>query len=82
MESSLVYEAEDDTFIYLELTEGTIKYRVAKHKTSYKHPQYRNNTELSKKVTLNWKIIRARLYSGGQNCDLCMTEKRLILKLK
>ena len=30
-----------------------------------------------------WKILsRARAYSGGHNCDLCITEKHLILKSK
>ena len=97
LESSLVYEAElkteDDTFNYIGFTEGTIKDRITKHKTSFKHPHYRNNTELSKKVwelkegpanfIINWKILsRARAYSGGQNCDLCITEKHLILKSK
>ena len=52
--SSLVYEAElktdDDTFNYKGFTEGTIKDRITKHKTSFEHLKYRNNTELSKKL--------------------------------
>ena len=43
LESSLDYKAElkteDDTFNYMGLTEGTIKDRITKHKTSFKHPQ-------------------------------------------
>ena len=68
---------------------------IAKHKTAFKHPLYRENTELSKTslgteriyadFILNWKTIkRARLYSNanGQNCDLCMIKKTFNFKVK
>ena len=53
LESSIVYEAvlkaKYYSFNYLGMTTGIIKDRTAKQKTSFKHPRYGNNTELSKK---------------------------------
>ena len=61
------------------------------HKSSFRHEWYRHSTALSKKVwllndeqknyTISWKIA-AKGYpteGGNKDCDLCMTEKLLIL---
>ena len=97
LERSLVYEAElitpQDKFHYVGLTEGTFKDRMYKHNTSFNHNRYINSTELSKKIwelkekhinyDVNWKIVKkASAYSGGKTCDLCLTEKHVILTSK
>ena len=59
-----------------------------------KHREYENDTELSKKFwemkdqgrtpVIKWKILQlARPYQNGRlNCDLCLSEKLHIIKLK
>ena len=94
---SLVYEAElstpQDRFHYIGLTEGTFKDRWYKHKTSFNRERYTYSTELSKKIgelkeknidyNVRWRIAKkASAYSGGRTCDLCLTEKHLILTSK
>ena len=79
---------------YNGLTEGPFKPRFDKHNTSFKHAHKKNETELSKKIwelkeknvpyKLSWKILKhGHPYRGGmRTCDLCLTEKVLILTSK
>ena len=97
LEESLNYEAEvvtpQEKFHYIGLTEGPFKDRWHMHNTSFNHIEYKSSTALSKKVwdlkdkniafKITWKIKRkAKAYSGGKTCDLCLSEKHLILKSK
>ena len=61
------------------------------HKSSFRHERYIHSTALSKKVwllhdeqknyTISWRIAAKGYPTKGENkdCDLCMTEKLLIL---
>ena len=97
LEKSLNYEAEISTsqakYPYIGLTEGPFKDRWHTHNTSFTHRSYANSTALSKKIwqlkdrnipyKISWKILRkAKAYSGGKTCDLCLSEKQLILNSK
>ncbi len=95
---SVVYEAiisdANDSFSYIGISEPEVKSRIAKHKTSMKYREYEQDTELSKKfwemkdqgrtTKVKWKILQfARPYQNGRlNCDLCLSEKLQIIKLK
>ena len=76
---SVVYEATlttatQEKFKYLGLTEGTFKERYNMHKSSFRHDEQKN-------YTISWRIA-AKGYptkGGNKDCDLCMTEKILIL---
>ena len=77
---------------YIGLTEGTFKQRFNQHKVTFRHRKYTNSTELSKYIwqlkdnsvnfNIKWSIIaRARPYNNTtKRCDLCLTEKLMIIK--
>ena len=82
--------AEDTVMTYYGLTENEFKTRCSKHKSSFRDKN-RNQTSLSSYI---WKLkdreipyvvdwsIKARGHpfsSGGRSCDLCLTEKLVIL---
>ena len=96
--SCVIYNArvttDDTTKNYIGLTEGTFKQRFTQHKHSFRHRNYMNSTELSKYIwqlrdsnkdfSIKWSIIcRARPYSNiTKRCDLCTTEKLMIINSK
>ena len=96
LSSSVIYNAQvttnNTTKNYIGLTEGTFKQRFSQHKSTFKHRKHINNTELSKYIwqlrdkkqdfNIKWSIIsRARPYSNiSKRCDLCLTEKLMIIK--
>ena len=77
---------------YIGLTKGTFKQRFNQHKITFQHRKYTNNTELSKYIwqlkdnsinfNIKWSITaRARPYNNmTKRCDLCLTEKLMIIK--
>ena len=92
--SSVIYNAQvttnNATKKYIGLTEGTFKQRFSQHKATFKHRKYTNSTELSKYIwklrdnnqdfNIKWTIIRrARPYNISKRCDLCLTEKLMII---
>ena len=96
--SGVIYNArvttDDTTKNYIGLTEGTFKQRFTQHKHSFRHRNQMNSTELSKYIwqlrdskkdfNIKWTIIcRARPYSNiTKRCDLCTTEKLMIINSK
>ena len=96
--SCVIYNArvttDDTTKNYIGLTGGTFKQRFTQHKHSFRHRNYMNSTELSKYIwqlrdsnkdfSIKWSIIcRARPYSNiTKRCDLCTTEKLMIINSK
>ena len=94
--SSVIYNAQvttnNTTKNYIGLTEGTFKQRFSQHKSTFKHRKHINSTELSKYIwqlhdkkqdfNIKWSIIsRARPYNNiSKRCDLCLTEKLMIIK--
>ena len=74
--------------------QGTFKQRFTQHKHSFRHRSYMNSTELSKYIwqlrdsnkdfNVKWTILcRARPYSNiTKRCDLCTTEKLMIINSK
>ena len=97
-QKSLAYGAEittpNVTFPYIGITKPEFKKRFHNHQTSFRHEEYRSSTELSKKVwelkdnnqdfTISWKVIKKAFpHRGvGEHCDLCLTEKLLIIENK
>ena len=95
LKSAVVYEATISTsttrYDYIGLTEETFKKRYSSHATSFRHEKLMASTELSKKVwelknsdtpyDIKWRIIKTayQYKGGGRTCDLCLTEKLLIL---
>ena len=96
LSSSVIYNAQvttnNTTKNYIGLTEGTFKQRFSQHKSTFKHRKHINSTELSKYIwqlhdkkqdfNIKWSIIsRARPYNNiSKRCDLCLTEKLMIIK--
>ena len=96
LSSSLVYKAtvthEKEKKCYVGLVEGDFKRRYNNHKTSFERPEYEKSTTLSSYVwslrdrgcdyNLEWEIMkRTRPYvCGASRCDLCTTEKLIILE--
>ena len=92
----VVYQAtvkHDDgkTATYIGSTETTFKTRYNNHKKSFNHEKYKTETTLSKYLwdnnlnktpNITWKILKkCNTYKTGQkSCDLCLTEKHLIIK--
>ena len=90
---NVIYKAtteEHPPKFYIGSTEN-FKLRYNNHKASFKHESKKTATTLSshvwdkklgKEPRINWDIMRqAHPYTKGQkNCDLCLTEKYLILK--
>ena len=80
-----------DPKIYIGSTETPFKHRYANHLLSFKHEKYGNQTELSKYIwnlkrekkifRVRWNILRkASAYSNlSRKCDLCLTEKLMII---
>ncbi len=78
---------------YIGLTEGTFKGRYNQHTSSFRNVNQRLSTELSKhvwslkdqklKYKTSWRAIKqAPAYrGGGGRCELCLTEKLMILTL-
>ena len=76
---------------YIGSTETSFKQRLANHQTSFRHERYENSTELPKHVwrlkrggkafRISWRTLRkASAYSSLSNrCNLCLTEKLMIL---
>ena len=83
---------EDNIFVYYGACEGDFKMRFNNHTKSFRHRKYENDSELSKCLwklndkgtaySLNWKIAaRASPYKcGSKRCDLCLTEKMIIVR--
>ena len=77
--------------VYIGSTETPFKHRYANHLMSFRHERYENQTELSKYIwrlkregkdyRIGWDILRrAPAYSSlSKRCDLCVTEKLMIL---
>ena len=73
------------------LTEPPFKFRYNNHLQSFRHEMYQNSTELSKFIwrlnrnntpyTIKWSIAsHAQPYTNeSKRCDLCLTEKLLIM---
>ena len=88
-----IYDDEESN-IYTGLTENEIKIRQRDHMKTMKNIGYRFSSDLSKQIwemkdmgrtpKLKWSILqKARPYKAGQsNCDLCMSEKLYLIKLK
>ena len=80
--------------LFPRITKPEFKKRFNNHQTSFRHEAYRNRTELSKKVwelkdndkafTISWKMAKKAFpHRGiGDHCDLCCTEKLLIIENK
>ena len=82
--------AEGTVMSYYGLTENEFKSRCSNHKTAFRD-RNRNQSTLSSYIwklkdrkiprVVNWSI-KARGHpfsSGGRSCDLCLTEKLVIL---
>ena len=77
--------------VYIGSTETSFKQRYANHLTSFRHEKHEHRTELSKYIwklkregkifRVSWDILkRAFAYSCvSKRCDLCLTEKLMIL---
>ena len=87
-------ENEALKFKYIGLAEGDFKSRYNNHNTSFRDRKYEKSTELSKKYwslksegkkpKVAWEILRVvNSYKIGQkHCNLCLTEKLLIIKCR
>ena len=96
LSASIVYKAVVESNgiekIYYGTSEGPFKDRFANHKKSFNHRQYQNDTELSKYLwgisdkglphSVKWSIAaKASPYKcGSRRCDLCITEKAIIVR--
>ena len=82
------------TKTYIGSTENSFKQRFYGHKTDMNKPQNRHNTTLAHYIweckdkgispIVNWEVIRQckKYKCGSRKCDLCLTEKVMILKDK
>ena len=82
---------DDNAKVYIGLTELTFKKRYYIHQQSFRDKKHMYSTELSrhiwelkekkKEYTITWSIaVKARAYDNGtKRCDLCLTEKLLII---
>jgi len=93
---SIIYkatiESQGNTKHYIGCSETEFKTRFYNHKQSFKNPNKRNATELSKSVWNNkdagynpkitWSIITKTIpyQPGARTCQLCLTEKLAILQ--
>ena len=78
--------------IYYGTSESKFKYRYNNHTKSFRHLNYKNDSELSKAVwklkddnidfIIKWSIAkRASPYRcGSKRCDLCLSEKVCIIR--
>ena len=87
----LVYKASLDNINYIGMTEGEFKTRYYNHTHSFREPSKKNSTTLSQYVWENnlnpqpiitWEIMKlCHTYKPGDKaCDLCVTEKLLIME--
>jgi hypothetical protein len=95
LEKSIIYQAkvttENKTETYVGLTETEFKTRYNNHKATFKTPNKKNTTELSKhiwtlkesntKFEIQWSILsKASAYSNtSKRCNLCTCEKYFII---
>ena len=93
---SIIYKAEvcheNTTETYYGQCEGEFKLRYNNHTKSFRHSKYRNETELSKLIWklkdegkeyhLRWSVASRATprKSGSKVCDLCLTEKVIIVR--
>ena len=93
--TNIIYNAEvtsnNQKMTYIGLTEPPFKLRYNNHLQSFRHERYKNSTELSKFIwnlkqqntpyTVKWSIAnQAHPYTNqSKRCDLCLTEKLLIM---
>ena len=93
--SGIIYQATVTTNnaceTYIGLTDQQFKARYSNHNSSFKRHKYKNSTELSKYVltlkesntayNINWKTLTSvKAYNpANQICNLCLTEKYLIM---
>ena len=87
-----VVTAENNTSVYYGASEGEFKTRFNNHTKSFRHRKYENETELSKHIwslkdrevdyVLSWNVAaRASPYKCGiRRCDLCLSEKSIIVR--
>ena len=96
LQKAIVYNAkvtvDEEINNYIGCTENTFKTRYGNHKSSFCNQSKINDTCLSKYVwstkgkdkayDIKWSILQhATPYRcGGRTCDLCLTEKLLILQ--
>ena len=93
-QTSVVYQADvhadSRVMSYYGLTENEFKKRCSVHKSSFRNEDHNHTTlssyiwKLKEKKTpwfVNWSIkARGHAFSsGGRACDLCITEKLVIL---
>ena len=92
----IVYKAEvsfdNTTKTYYGQCEGEFKMRYNNHTKSFRHRKYQNETELSKLIWklkdetkeyhLRWSIASrsSPRKTGSKICDLCLTEKVIIVR--
>ena len=93
--SSIVYKATvqkaSGNVSYLGVSERPFKERYNNHTKAFRNRKYEKDTELSKLIwklkdageqhTLSWSIASSAIpyKCGGSRCDLCATEKLLII---
>lgn len=96
LSSCIVYKAvvtgNDTEKIYYGTSEGPFKERFTNHKKSFNNRQYQNDSELSKYLwdlsdkrlphSVKWSIAaKTSPYKcGSRRCDLCITEKSIIVR--
>lgn len=97
-EKEIVYRAtvttDEGKETYIGMTENEFKTRYTNHKQSFKKPELKSATELSKYVwhlkekekdyKITWEIVgRANSYNNrSKKCNLCLLEKYYILFLQ
>ena len=87
----IVYKASTNNVNYIGMTEGPFKTRYNNHTHSFREPTKQSSTTLSQFIwdnglnpqpTINWQILKmCRTYqSGARACDLCVTERLMIME--
>ena len=96
LESSIIYTAtittEHDKMIYIGSTALTFKSRYSAHKSSFNNRHLSPSTSLSNYIwelkdkgtsyNIKWEIVKhcSSYTCGMRKCDLCLTEKLMILR--
>ena len=96
LEKAIIYKAtvttSESSKFYIGATEQTFKKRFPKHKDSFAKRKFSTATSLSKYIwdikdkgldySLKWEILKHSYHyrCGSRICDLCLSEKYLILK--
>ena len=93
LQTNVIYQAtvttETTTENYVGLATN-FKERYRNHQTSFRRPNRRNETELSKHVwtlqdsnkpfQIKWKVLKkCKPYSNANKCNLCLFEKFIII---